>query len=190
MPWFGNRQRPGQILSSTRSSWTKLQVTLAKGMRPSAPRRSRHLLRSRLLWPVRWSRLRDVKQTVGPISFRAIVPSEKVVPLHLRMEIVSFGPAQVVLQGSCLPPEGQLSQQTIACTAAELHEAFLDYWGPIWQRDVGVALDDIDHWSRFRDLLAGVEPSFPALQVRSFAPDLWRQTICSIGYWSLWMVPC
>ena len=95
--------------------------------------------------------------------------------------IRSAGPAQVVLQGSCLPPEGQLSQQTIACTAAELHEAFLDYWGPIWQRDVGVALDDIDHWSRFRDLLAGVEPSFPALQVRSFAPDLWRQTICRMA---------
>ena len=44
-----------------------------------------------------------------------------------------------------------------------------------------MTLDDTDHWSRFRDLLAGVDLNFPALQVRSFAPDLWRQTICRVA---------
>ena len=77
-------------------------------------------------------------------------------------------PLRVVLQGP---------QTVVACTADELHDAFADYWGPIWQRDVGPASDDLDQWPRFRDLLAGLAPQLPQLQLRSFAPDLWRAAI-------------
>ncbi|CAE7407308.1 unnamed protein product [Symbiodinium sp. CCMP2592] len=92
-------------------------------------------------------------------------------------QVKSAEGVKVVLQGLGLPAAGQLSQTNVACTADELHEAFVAYWGPIWQRDVELPHDDLADWPRFREILTDPNLSFSPLQLRSFAPDLWRQAI-------------
>ncbi|CAE7237381.1 unnamed protein product [Symbiodinium sp. CCMP2592] len=109
-----------------------------------------------------------------PCAFRAGSPAQLGAS---ACQVKSAEGAEVVLQGLWLPAEGQLSQTSVACTADELHEAFVAYWGPIWQRDVALPHDDLADWPRFRDILTDLNISLPPLQLRSFAPDLWRQAI-------------
>ena len=75
-----------------------------------------------------------------------------------------------------LPVEGCLCQSYVACTAPELHAAFMDYWGPIWQRDAGPA-QHLDAWPVLKSFLQRCESQVPAAHIRSFAPDLWRAAI-------------
>ena len=96
-----------------------------------------------------------------PDSTQAAVAYDRKAPGHFRE-----GPAdlngvrcwvhkvvqgQVELQGANLPADGQLTQDYVACSAPELHSAFADFWGPLWQRDQGQRAESIDEWPHLRE---------------------------------------
>ena len=92
-------------------------------------------------------------------------------------QVVSVQAQEVCLQGACLPNEGRLQQTFVACTAPELHRAFADFWGPIWQRDGPAPRLDLHDWPDLERILEHFRCELPPTQIRSFAPELWRQAI-------------
>ena len=68
-------------------------------------------------------------------------------------QVVSVQEHEVCLQGTCLPNEGRLQQTFVACTAPELHRAFADFWGPIWQRDGPDPRLDLHDWPDLERIL-------------------------------------
>ena len=84
---------------------------------------------------------------------------------------------QIRVSGAELPESGLLSQAYVATTTEELHEAFADFWGPLWQRDAGSPSLCLDEWPALSSRLLADDLPVPDLQLRSFAPDLWQTAI-------------
>ncbi|CAE7392400.1 unnamed protein product, partial [Symbiodinium necroappetens] len=70
--------------------------------------------------------------------------------------IVEVGPSSVCVDGDSLPAAGHLQQQYVACTSEELHSAFADFWGPLWQRDGGQAQYSLDSWPQLQSIVAAI----------------------------------
>ena len=76
---------------------------------------------------------------------------------------------QIRVSGAELPESGLLSQAYVATTTEELHEAFADFWGPLWQRDAGSPSLCLDEWPALSSHLLADDLPVPDLQLRSFA---------------------
>ena len=95
----------------------------------------------------------------------------------LPCEVVRVDQSAATIRGASLPEEGRLAQSFVACTATELHGAFSSFWGRLWQRDEGAACRDETAWPDFLALLERKGVPAAQIQIRSFAPDLWRTAI-------------
>ena len=83
----------------------------------------------------------------------------------------------VRVEGVEATDHGALSQEYVATTPEELHDAFVDFWGPLWQRDSVLESSRISEWPSVLARLQADGFVTPQLHVRSFAPDLWMQAI-------------
>ena len=147
---------------------------------PCVLRSTRHLLKC----PVRLSYRCSVQASVLPR--RPCITCRRMLRCSARVLPCSTA-CPVRLSGSTnLPPpsgapvflrrDGSHSP-LFACTATELHGAFSSFWGRLWQRDEGAACRDETAWPDFLALLERKGVPAAQIQIRSFAPDLWRTAI-------------
>ena len=94
---------------------------------------------------------------------------------HTECHVIDVAGDHVLLQGETLRP-GLLVQDSVACTASELHRVFSDFWSPLWQRDHAMA-PGLDHWPEFGELVAGSNVSLPPVSLSSISPDVWSDAI-------------
>ena len=92
-------------------------------------------------------------------------------------QIVAVGPSSVCVAGDSLPTAGQIQQHYVACTAEELHSAFADFWGPLWQRDGGSAQSSLTCWPQLRSIVEASGVALPSVEVRIHDPALWQAAI-------------
>ena len=91
--------------------------------------------------------------TPEPSAFRADLPlsvAGGTARLLGVQETDKHGPLlQVEMPHSPPPPVVEFQQQAEASCAAELNRAFTLYWHPIWTRDRGSCLSDVQQWEQF-----------------------------------------
>ncbi|CAE7620120.1 unnamed protein product, partial [Symbiodinium sp. KB8] len=94
---------------------------------------------------------------------------------HTECHVIDVAGDHVLLQGETLRP-GLLVQESVACTASELHRVFSDFWSPLWQRDHAMA-PGLHHWPEFGELVAGSNVSLPPVSLSSISSGVWSDAI-------------
>ena len=83
----------------------------------------------------------------------------------------------VLIECPSHPAEGRLQQCFVACTSAELHQAFDCFWSQIWKRDSEQAGYALASWTDFCQVLHSDKVPPLSIEVDAFVPDHWVAAI-------------
>ena len=118
--------------------------------------------------------------TSAPAAFRTDLPLDVagVIATVLGVqESDQHGPLlRVSMPQAPLPSTAEFRQQTEASCASELNRAFTLFWHPIWTRDRGESLSDVEHWTQFcSNLPPAPANTLPDLDFEDM--QLWRASL-------------
>ncbi|CAE7432363.1 lrrc6, partial [Symbiodinium sp. KB8] len=118
--------------------------------------------------------------TSAPAAFRTDLPLDVagVIATVLGVqESDQHGPLlRVSMPQAPLPSTAEFRQQTEASCASELNRAFTLFWHPIWTRDRGESLSDVEHWTQFcSNLPPAPANTLPDLDFQDM--QLWRASL-------------